>query len=91
MNVKSLSLYHFESCPFCSITRKAIRKNNLNVELRDIQLDTEYLDDLIIHGGKAQVPCLLIERHKARSEWLYESSEIIQFLNNTAGQQKQVA
>ena len=91
MNVKSLSLYHFESCPFCSVTRKTITENNLNVELRDIQLDTEYLDDLIIYGGKAQVPCLLIEKENGSSEWLFESSDIIEYLNSYADQQKQAA
>ena len=91
MKVKSLSLYHFEGCPFCLITRNAIRKNRLNVQLRDIQLETEYLDDLVIHGGKPQVPCLLIEKEGERSQWLYESNEIIQFLDSYAEQHKQIA
>jgi len=91
MKVKSLSLYHFESCPFCLITRTAIRKNRLNVQLRDIQLETEYLNDLFIHGGKVQVPCLLIENEIGRCQWLYESSEIIEYLESYAEQHRQIA
>ena len=36
--------------------------------------------DRVNDGGKHKVPCLKIEKPNAKTEWLYESDEIILFL-----------
>jgi len=79
--VKNLSLYHYQACPYCGITREAIRALDLGIEQRDTLKEPHYRQELIQGGGKPQVPCLKIEDENGRSRWLYESREIIQYLN----------
>ena len=75
----NLSLYHFDSCPFCQRARAAITSMGLNIELRDIRQDAEHRDALMAGGGKTQVPCLRIEGQDG-VEWLYESGDIAAYL-----------
>ena len=39
-----------------------------------------FKSELVNDGGKHKVPCLKIEKTNAKTEWLYESDEIILFL-----------
>lgn len=80
-HVKSLSLYHYDACPYCAMTRKAIQKLELNIEHRNIQQQTQHRNDLIQGGGKKQVPCLRIEHASGETQWLYESNDIINFIS----------
>lgn len=91
MNIKSLALYHYQSCPFCEVTRQSIQQNEVDVELRDIQLSPVYFNELITYGGIPQVPCLLIENEDGDSEWLYESDDIMSFIGKYSEAQKQAA
>ena len=91
MSVKSLSLYHYQSCPFCAMSRNAINQLNIDVELRDIQLDKSNFIDLMTFGGKMQVPCLLIENSENEFEWLYESNDIINYIVEYSNLPQQVA
>jgi glutathione S-transferase len=50
------------------------------IPMRDIQTEDGARDDLIKIGGKGQVPCLVID-----GEPLYESSDIVQWLEANAG------
>ena len=77
---KDLTIYQFEACPFCVKVRRFIRKNNLKINLRDAKNNEIFKSELIIDGGKHKVPCLKIEKTNAKTEWLYESDEIILFL-----------
>ncbi len=52
-DIKSLALYHYQSCPFCSATRDVIEQLGLNIELRNIHLQVEHFIDLVSGGGKA--------------------------------------
>lgn len=81
---KRLSLYQFYACPFCVKTRRALRRLNLNVELRDAQNDVARRSELEKQGGKIQVPCLRIDEGDEPT-WLFESSEIIAYLENRFG------
>jgi len=77
---KSLALYHYDGCPFCAMTRQAIKKLGVNVEQRNIQQNNQHRSDLIQGGGKKQVPCLRIEHTSGETQWLYESTDIVNFL-----------
>ena len=77
---EELSLYQFYACPFCVRTRRAIHALNLPIPTRDAQNDPEHRAALESGGGKIQVPCLRIDDNGA-TRWLYESSEIIAYLN----------
>jgi glutathione S-transferase len=70
-----LTLYHFESCPFCQKVRRFIKEHGMTIPEKDIKLDSAARDELIGIGGKAQVPCLVID-----GVALYESGDIITWL-----------
>lgn len=78
---KYLTIYQFEACPFCVKVRRFIRKNSLNISLKDAKNNKIFKSELINEGGKHKVPCLKIEKINTKTEWLYESNEIIKFLN----------
>ncbi|WP_293264759.1 glutaredoxin [Neptunomonas sp.] len=90
-NIKSLSLYHYQSCPFCAATRKVIQQTGVEIEQRDVQRQPQHRAALIKGGGKPQVPCLLIEKENGKHLWLYESSDINHFLRGYAQQSAQSA
>ncbi|WP_427979392.1 glutaredoxin family protein [Agarivorans sp.] len=76
---QGLQLYQLAACPFCVKVRRAMRRNSISIELRDIKAQPEYLDELVSQGGSRKVPCLRIEQAD-KVEWLYESSDIINYL-----------
>ena len=75
-----LTLYQFYACPFCVKTRRAIHRLNLPITTRDAQNDPTHRAALEAGGGKIKVPCLRIDEDD-ESRWLYESNEIIAYLN----------
>lgn len=79
--MQGLSLYQFFACPFCTKTRRAIHKLNVNVEARDINKSPEFRQQLEQDGGRVKVPCLRIEE-QGEVRWMYESNDIISFLEN---------
>ncbi len=79
--MQGLSLYQFFACPFCTKTRRAIHKLNVNVEARDINKYPEFREQLEQGGGRVKVPCLRIE-DEGEVRWMYESNDIISFLEN---------
>jgi glutaredoxin len=76
---RHLVLYHFRTCPYCLRTRRAIDRLNIGIALRDIHRDATAYDELIAGGGRQTVPCLRIDEG-ARQTWLYESGDIIRYL-----------
>ena len=79
-----LSLYQLPACPFCVKTRRAIKRFGLNIELRNINQHEEYREELLREGGKRTVPCLRIINEDQSVTWLYESGDIIQYLEKFA-------
>lgn len=77
--VGALALYQFYACPFCVKTRRAIHQLNLPIALRDAQSGA-FRDELEREGGRVKVPCLRIEEAQS-TRWLYESNDIIAYLN----------
>lgn len=77
------SLYHYRACPFCAMTQSALKHIDIEVADRDIRQNGAYRSELIRGGGKAQVPCLKIEEN-GREQWLYESRDIIHYLQQQA-------
>jgi len=76
--VKSIKLYQFYACPFCIKTRRAIKRLNLPIETRNAQ-SGQYRAELLAGGGEVKVPCLKIESDEG-VQWMYESADIIQYL-----------
>jgi glutaredoxin len=75
-----LALYQFYACPFCIKTRRAIRRLNLPLEYRDAKNNPLHRSTLESEGGQIKVPCLRIEEG-GTVRWMYESSDIIDYLN----------
>lgn len=79
----NMALYHFQMCPFCVKTRRQIHRLGLNIENRDARNDEKWNQELINEGGKYQVPCLKISKADGSVQWMYESSDINQYLDET--------
>ena len=77
---KSLKLYQYHACPFCVKVRRAMKRLNLDIELRDAKKGGLYRDELLKFGGKGRVPCLKIEEENGSETWMYESSDIVAYL-----------
>ncbi|HEY9081218.1 glutaredoxin domain-containing protein [Magnetovibrio sp.] len=75
-----MALYQFEACPFCVKVRRVMRKHALNIELRDAKNNAQFKEELTSQGGKHKVPCLRIENASGEVTWLYESNDIISYL-----------
>lgn len=78
-----LSLYHFDSCPYCARVRRALKHLELEVELKDIHRDPAALADLVEAMGRQTVPVLRIEDGDV---WMPESADIIRFLYERFGE-----
>lgn len=78
---QAFSLYQYQSCPFCIKVRRVMKSLSLNIELRDAQKDPQHKQELAEQGGKTQVPCLKITEADGSITWMYESDQIIEFLN----------
>ncbi len=83
----ALSLYQFYACPFCLKTRRAFKRLGLNIETRDAQKNP-HRAELLAGGGEIKVPCLRIEQN-GETIWMYESSDIIAFLEQQYGENSQ--
>ena len=70
--MEDLKLFVMESCPFCKKVMHYLKRNNLSVEILDINKDLKNKEELERIGGKVQVPMLLID-----GKPLYESDDII--------------
>lgn len=81
----ALSLYQFKACPFCLKTRRAIERLGLKIECRDANTNAKYKEELTTQGGQFQTPCLRIENAGAAATWMYESSDIIEYLQRRFG------
>ena len=77
--MQGLSLYQLYACPFCIKTRRALHRLNVQIDIRDIGKNHSYRTELAGEGGRVMVPCLRIEE-KEGTHWLYESDDIIAYL-----------
>ena len=77
---KSLVLYQYKTCPFCSKVRQEMSRLSLNIKRIDAQPAGPDRQALLAGGGQAKVPCLRITGKAGKSEWLYDSDQIIAYL-----------
>ena len=76
----SMSLYQFKTCPFCVKVRRELKRHALNIETRDAKDNAEVKAELVREGGRHKVPCLRTESTDGSVTWLYESNDIIKYL-----------
>ena len=77
---KNLVLYHFKTCPFCIKVKRNNKRLSLNIETRDAQHNPTHREELLQGGGQVKVPCLKIVDDKGNDSWMYESDEIMKYL-----------
>lgn len=77
---KDLILYHYPACPFCVKVARKMRVLNMTMEKRDPRIEP-FKSELMQGGGEQQVPCLKIGKGDD-AIWMYESSEIIMYLED---------
>ncbi|MEJ2479658.1 MAG: glutathione S-transferase N-terminal domain-containing protein [Acidihalobacter sp.] len=83
--VAQMALYHYQACPFCIKTRRAMTRLSLPIELRDTQHDDARREELRQGGGELKVPCLRIAEADGDVRWMYESEDIIAYLQERFG------
>lgn len=76
----SLALYQYEACPFCVKVRRSMKRQGLTIVTRDVKRSENAKDELLAGGGNLKVPCLRIDQGEQGYEWMYESEDIIQYL-----------
>jgi len=76
----SLMIYELKTCPFCVKVRRSMKRLNLKITLRDVANDPKAYQELMEGGKQDQVPCLRMVSPEGKVQWLYESSDIIQYL-----------
>ena len=79
-STRNLVLYHFKMCPFSIKVKRAVRRLSLNIEARDALRDEASREELLRGGGQIKVPCLRITDEEGNATWMYESSDIIAYL-----------
>lgn len=67
-------LFVRSGCPYCRKVQDYMKKENIELPIRDISIDAAVREKLIQEGGKQQVPCLFID-----GKALYESDDIIAY------------
>ena len=81
VELAGITLYQYPACPFCVKVRRAMKRNGIELPLVNAKQDEVVKQELLEQGGKLMVPCLRIER-AGKVEWMYESSDIIDYLDN---------
>lgn len=80
MECERMVLYHFQTCPFCIKVRHEMARLSLPIKLLDAQHDPLRREELQQGGGKIQTPCLRISDEQGNVQWMYESNDIIKYL-----------
>lgn len=83
-NMSKLSLYYYDSCPYCRQVIHELAYLGVEVDKRNILRERSHYEALVKGGGSQMVPCLLIEVDDAPAQWLYESRDIMTFAQQLA-------
>lgn len=77
-----LELYDFEGCPYCRKVREVLCELDLDYLSHPVAHGSQRRKQLVQRGGKMQVPYLIDPNTDTR---LYESDQIVVYLNKTYG------
>lgn len=79
---RQLALYQFQACPFCVKVRRFLKRNSLHIETRDARRDPHYRQEMLEQAGQVKVPCLRITDPQGEVRWMFESDDIINYLQS---------
>ena len=77
---KGLILYQFKACPFCVKVRRSSQRLSVPLATRNVLENPQWHDELSDKGGRRKVPCLRIADAEGQHRWIYDSREIINYL-----------
>ena len=80
-----LTLYQYRACPFCVKVRRAMKRQGLKIGTQDVKRSESAREALLTGGGDLKVPCLKIQKTPEETQWLYESKDIIGYLESRFG------
>jgi glutaredoxin len=83
---KDMTLYQYKACPFCVKVRRAMKRLSLPIETRDAKRSETAKNELLVGGGILKVPCLKIVDDTGSEKWMYDSREIIAYLEQRFGE-----
>jgi glutaredoxin len=83
--LQGMTLYQLYACPFCIKTRRALHRLNLPMQTKAVNVGSPFREELEQGGGRIQVPCLRIKKQGSDDVWMYESTDIIGFLEQRFG------
>ncbi len=78
---ESFVLYQYDSCPFCAMVRRFLAAKGAEIPLRDTLREPGAQAELLAGGGKGTVPCLKIIDEGGAERWMYESMDIMRYLD----------
>ncbi len=76
------ALYYFDSCPFCQRVLRVLPDLKFEVEKRNVRQNPRWSDQQENATGRTTVPCLLITDDNGKETWMYESMDIIRYLQS---------
>jgi len=76
----NITLFHRPSCGYCQRVFRALDGMNLQIREANVSRDYDARTELCKKGGKSQVPAIRIEHGNGEVEWMYESLDIIDYL-----------
>ena len=59
-----------------------MKRQGLEIETRDVKRNDAAREELLAGGGDLKVPCLRVDDGPGDVRWMYESGEIIGYLEN---------
>jgi len=86
-NTQTMALYQYKTCPFCIKVRRHTKRLSLKIETRDAQHDPSSRTQLLTGGGMLKVPCLKVTNEAGEDRWMYESNDIIHYLDTQFGKE----
>ncbi len=81
-DVKTVELYGYPQCPYCTRVLNAISMLGIEVPLRNTMTDDAANSALLAATGRETVPVLRIEMRDGTVRWLPESKDIVRFLTD---------
>jgi glutaredoxin 2 len=83
MKNNQLTLYVRDYCMYCNRVIRKIGQLGLDIEVRNIWQNRQHEQELNTATGRSRVPVLAIRNEQNATEWMAESSLIIQYLETT--------
>lgn len=76
------ALYYYDSCPYCQRVLHALPNLKVDVEKRNVKNEPQWHQEKLAATGSSQVPCLKITDDSGKEQWMFESADIIRFLQS---------